>query len=145
MPSTIHIINGPNLNFLGIREPQIYGQESFESIFFELQNAFPQIQFYYFQSNYEGTIIDYLQKNYDIFEAIIINPGALSHYSIALLDALKYMKCPIIEVHLSNIYQREDFRKKSLTAQAAKGVISGLGKYSYWLAVNYFLITSNSL
>ncbi len=140
MINNIHIINGPNLNFLGIREPEIYGYETFDDIFNELQAQFPNIQFHYFQSNHEGEIIDYLQNNYSNFEGIIINPGALSHYGMALLDALKYMKCPIIEVHLSNIYQREDFRKSSITAQGAKGVITGFGKYSYFLAIQYLLM-----
>ncbi len=139
MTRNIHIINGPNLNFLGIREPEIYGYETFEDILHELKTQFSKTQFHYFQSNHEGELIDYLQKNHKIFEGIIINPGALSHYSIALLDAIKYMKCPIIEVHLSNIYQREDFRKNSITAQGAKGVITGFGKYSYFLAVQYLL------
>lgn len=142
MLQTIHIINGPNLNFLGIREPEIYGSETFESILKELRLQFPAIEFHYFQSNHEGELIDYLQKNYADFQAIVINPGALSHYSIALLDALKYMKCPVIEVHLSNIYQREEFRKHNITAQASKGVITGFGKYSYFLAIQYLLLTS---
>lgn len=140
----IHIVNGPNLNFLGIREPHIYGNETFEEIFQALQAQFPQISFHYFQSNHEGEIIDYLQKYYNQMQGLIINPGALSHYSIALLDALKCVQCPIIEVHLSNIYQREEFRKNSITAQGAQGVITGLGKYSYFLAAQYFLLESPS-
>ncbi len=139
MIKTIHIVNGPNLNFLGNREPEIYGYDTLDSILIELNHVFPQINFFHFQSNHEGEIIDYLQKNYGVIEALIINPGALTHYGIALLDTLKYMKCPIVEVHLSNIYQREEFRKHSVTASAAKGIISGFGKYSYFLAVNYLL------
>ncbi len=139
MIKTIHIINGPNLNFLGRREPGIYGYDTLETILNELQLNFPSVCFHHFQSNYEGAIIDFLQTHYETIQALIINPGALAHYSIALLDALKAMKCPIIEVHLSNIYQRETFRELSITAKAAKGVITGLGKYSYFLAVNYLL------
>jgi 3-dehydroquinate dehydratase-2 len=139
MIETVHIINGPNLNFTGKREHQIYGTENMESIIKQLKTQFPMVQIHYFQSNHEGEIIDYLQENYEHFQGIIINPGALTHYSIALLDALKSINCPVIEVHLSNIYQREDFRRISVTAPAAKGVITGFGKYSYFLALQYLL------
>jgi 3-dehydroquinate dehydratase-2 len=139
MIQTVHIINGPNLNFLGKRETDIYGNQTMESILEELKKHFFSLNIVYYQSNHEGEIIDYIQKNFDIFEGIVINPGAFSHYSIAILDALKPLKCPVIEVHLSNIHQRETFRNHSITAQASKGVITGLGKYSYFLAIQYLI------
>ncbi|MGI5921034.1 MAG: type II 3-dehydroquinate dehydratase [Syntrophomonadaceae bacterium] len=133
----ILVINGPNLNMLGIREKNIYGQQSLDDINRELQLLADQqsIQVEFFQSNHEGELVDEIQKAYQRVDFIIINPGALTHYSIALLDALKAVDIPYIEVHLSNIYQRETFRQHSLFSSTAQGGIFGLGAYGYKLAL----------
>ncbi len=134
----IHIINGPNLNLLGKREPEIYGTETFADILAEMQAQFPEIELSYFQSNHEGAIIDELQKIFhsDI-KGLIINAGAFTHYSYAIYDALKLLNIPKIEVHLSHIFVRESFRHTSVLAAACEGMISGLGKEGYFCAVRY--------
>lgn len=131
------IINGPNLNLLGTREPEIYGSETFDAILNELRHSFSAVEISYFQSNVEGELVTAIQEYALTQQAIIVNLGAYSHYSIALLDALKATALPKVEVHLSNIYQREEFRAKSLTAQACTGVISGFGKQGYAMAMWY--------
>lgn len=129
----ILILNGPNLNLLGTREPHVYGSKNMEEILSELNNSFPDVHIHYFQSNHEGAIIDRLQiEDYD---GLIINPGAFTHYSYAIADCLKNIRKPKIEVHISNIYQRESFRQKSITACATDGLISGLGTEGYRLAM----------
>ncbi len=136
----ILIINGANLNLLGIREPEIYGTTSFDTFFQTLTKKFPQFDLYYFQSNSEGAIIDQIHKAaQQNFHGIIINPGAYSHYSYAIYDAIKSIQIPVIEVHISNIFNRENFRQKSVTAAACTGTISGFGLKSYELALFYFL------
>lgn len=127
------IINGPNLNLLGTREPEIYGNISMESYLGDLRKEIQKEEFDYFQSNHEGEIIDYLQK--DDFDALIINPGAFTHYSYAIADCLKNIRKPKIEVHISNIYQREGFRQKSVTAAYTDAVLSGFGMHGYKLAI----------
>lgn len=139
MIETIHVLNGPNLNMLGVREPEIYGRDTLEGIIEGLRIAFPSIHFVSYQTNVEGEMINYLHKHREEFEGVILNPGAWCHYSVALLDALKVLTCPVVEVHLSNIYKREEFRRHSLTASACQGVISGFGKRSYFLAAHYLL------
>ncbi len=129
----ILIVNGPNLNLLGTREPEIYGSVSMENVLDNLKNEFKNHEIQYYQSNHEGEIIDRLQQN--DFEALIINPGAFTHYSYAIADALKNIKTPKIEVHISNIYQREAFRQKSVTASYSDSVLSGFGTDGYRLAV----------
>lgn len=129
----ILIVNGPNLNLLGTREPEIYGSVSMENVLDNLKNEFKNHEIQYYQSNHEGEIIDRLQQN--DFEALIINPGAFTHYSYAIADALKNIKTPKIEVHISNIYQREAFRQKSVTAAYTDSVLSGLGTDGYRLAI----------
>lgn len=129
----ILIVNGPNLNLLGTREPEIYGSVSMENVLDNLKNEFTNHEIQYYQSNHEGEIIDRLQQ--DDFEALIINPGAFTHYSYAIADALKNIKTPKIEVHISNIYQREAFRQKSVTAAYTDSVLSGFGTDGYRLAV----------
>ena len=135
---TIQVINGPNLNMLGKREPQIYGSLSLDQINADLvQKALPLgIELDFFQSNHEGAILD---KIHEIFNekiaGIIINPGALTHTSVALRDALALMSCPIVEIHLSNIYKREEFRHKSLLADIVTGQISGFGHHGYKMAL----------
>lgn len=129
----ILIVNGPNLNLLGTREPEIYGSVSMGNVLDNLKNEFTNHEIQYYQSNHEGEIIDRLQQ--DDFEALIINPGAFTHYSYAIADALKNIKTPKIEVHISNIYQREAFRQKSVTASYSDSVLSGFGTDGYRLAV----------
>ena len=135
----IAIINGPNLNLLGTREPAIYGSTTFVSFLEELKLQFPQIIFTYYQSNIEGELINEIQRVGFSFDGIILNPGGYTHTSVALGDALASVTTPVVEVHISNIFGREDFRKISHVSAKAKGVISGLGLKGYALAVNYFL------
>lgn len=132
----ILIINGANLNLLGTREPEIYGNMSMESVMNNLKNNFSQHDLHYFQSNYEGAIIDRLQE--EDYDAVIINPGAFTHYSYAIADCLRNIKKPKIEVHISNIYQREEFRKNSVTAPYVNAVLTGFGMEGYKLAISYF-------
>lgn len=136
----ILIVNGPNLNLLGTREPEIYGNISMEKIFEDLKISFPKHDLSYYQSNVEGEIINRLQENN--FEALVINPGAFTHYSYAIADCLKNISQPKIEVHISNIYQREEFRQKSVTAVNSDGILSGFGIKGYHLAVSSFDINS---
>lgn len=131
----IQIINGPNLNLLGKREPTIYGNLSFESFLKNLKNKYPTIVFNFNQSNLEGEIINKIHEVGFSFNGIILNAGAYTHTSVAIYDAIKAIKIPVIEVHLSNIYTREIFRHQSLIAKACKGVIHGFGMDSYRLAI----------
>ncbi len=133
------ILNGPNLNLLGKREPEVYGHTSFEDFFVELKNNFPQVQFDYFQSNIEGELINKLHEVGFSFDGIIFNPGAYTHTSVAIGDAVAGIKSPVIEVHLSNVFAREEFRHISYVAPKAIGSICGLGLDGYRLAVEYFL------
>ena len=135
----IQIINGPNLNLLGVREPEIYGQESFEDYFGKLTERYPDIQFSYFQSNIEGELINKMQEVGFDFDGIILNAGAYTHTSVALQDCIRSLKTPVIEVHISNVATREGFRQQSLIAAACKGIIAGFGLDSYRLAVESFL------
>jgi 3-dehydroquinate dehydratase-2 len=134
----IAIINGPNLNLLGKREPEIYGRQSFGEYFEILKATFPSVSFNYFQSNIEGELIDQVQKVGFTYDGIVINPGGYTHTSVALGDAIAAIKTPVIEVHISNIFGREDFRKLSHVSGKSVGVISGLGLKGYELAVEYF-------
>lgn len=135
----IAIINGPNLNLLGKREVDIYGNESFETYFEKLKEKFPAIEFKYFQSNIEGELIDEIQRVGFSYEGIILNPGGYTHTSVAIGDAIAAIKTPLVEVHISNIFAREEFRKISHVSGKAIGVISGLGMKGYELAVSYFI------
>ena len=135
----ICIINGVNLNLLGKREPEIYGKRTFEDYLEQLKKEFQQIDFCYFQSNIEGEIVNFLHKVGFQVNGIILNAGAYTHYSYAIFDAIRSIKSPVIEVHISNIFQREDFRHKSVIAPACIGTISGFGMMSYKLAVIAFL------
>ena len=132
----ILILNGPNLNLLGTREPEIYGNISMENFLESLTKEFPQHEIQYYQSNVEGEIINRIQE--DDFEALIINPGAFTHYSYAIADCLQNISKPKIEVHISNIYKREEFRQKSVTAANTHGVLSGFGLKGYELAIMSF-------
>lgn len=129
----ILIINGPNLNILGNREPEIYGKTSMEDFLNILEEEFPNDEISFYQSNIEGEIINRLQKN--DFDAVIINPAAYTHYSYAIADCLKNIQKPKIEVHISNIYKREEFRQKSVTASYTDAVLSGFGLNGYRLAI----------
>ncbi len=132
----IQIINGPNINLLGKREPSIYGSVTFENHLKTLQHQFPDIQIDYFQSNSEGEIIDTIQKvGFDV-NGIVLNAGAYTHTSIAIHDAIRSITSPVIEVHISNVHAREEFRHTSMIASACLGVICGFGLQSYNLAVN---------
>jgi 3-dehydroquinate dehydratase-2 len=133
------IINGPNLNLLGIREPEIYGKVSFEAIFESLKRKYTQAQLSYFQSNHEGELIDKLHEVGFAADGIILNAGGLAHTSIALGDAVAAIDTPVLEVHISNIFAREPYRHHSYVAPKALGTISGLGLPGYELAINFFL------
>ena len=133
------IINGPNLNLLGIREKEIYGRDSFESWFERLTFKFPDINIEFFQSNIEGEIIDKIQEVGFSYDGIILNAAAYTHTSIAIADAIAAIKTPVVEVHISNIFKRESFRHKTLIAPHCIGTISGFGLKSYELAVRSFL------
>ena len=134
----IQIINGPNLNLLGIREPGVYGSSSFEIYLDELREKHPDINIEYYQSNIEGEIINKIQEVGFSFDGIVLNAGAYTHTSIAIHDAIKAVESPVIEVHISNVYSREKFRHQSLIAAACKGVIAGFGMDSYRLALSHF-------
>lgn len=137
----IAIINGPNLNKLGSRDPEIYGSETLEQTNIKLRNAFPAVELQFFQSNSEGEIIDFIQhadSDPDTM-GIVINPGAYAHYSYAIADAIADCEIPVVEVHISNIHARENFRSKSVTGASADAVITGCGRKGYELAVNYIL------
>lgn len=135
----IAIINGPNLNLLGTREPDVYGSQTFEQYFKELKVLFPSVDFHYFQSNVEGELINELQRVGFSFDGIIINPGGYTHTSVAIGDAIAGIKSPVIEVHISNVQAREEFRRLSHVSAKARGTIAGLGLRGYELAVRYFL------
>lgn len=135
----ILIINGPNLNLLGKREPDIYGSRSFEDFFGEMKKSFPQIELEYFQSNHEGALIDKLHEAGFSADGIVLNAGALTHTSIALADAVAAIQTPVIEVHISNVHQREAFRHHSYLSAKCVGSIVGLGLEGYRLAIAYFL------
>ena len=137
----ILIVNGPNLNLLGKREPAVYGTRSLADLL-KLVRAKARklgVQVGAFQSNHEGELIDFLQKNAPGSLGIVINPGALSHYSLALFDCLQSLAVPTVEVHISNIHAREEFRSTSVTARAARGVITGLGFTGYLLAMEFLI------
>jgi 3-dehydroquinate dehydratase-2 len=135
----ICIINGPNLNLLGQREPGVYGSESFETYFTSLQIKYPYIELAYFQSNIEGEIIDKLHETGFTYDGIIINAGGYTHTSVAISDAVKAIRTPVVEVHISNVYAREEFRHVTMISAGMKGIITGFGLDSYRLAVESFL------
>lgn len=134
----ILILNGPNLNLLGKREPSIYGNDTFEDYFEQLKEKYATCHLEYYQSNHEGDIIDKLHEVGFSYDGIILNAGAFTHYSYAILDAISAISTPVIEVHISNIHTRETFRTKSIIAPACKGSILGFGLESYRLALDYF-------
>ena len=131
----IAIINGPNLNLQGRREPAVYGNETFDKLLVSMQEKFPDVEFVYFQSNIEGELIDKIQSLGFACDGIVINAGGYSHTSVALHDALKSVTAPAVEVHISNIFSREEYRHHSLLSSACRGLICGLGMQGYLLAV----------
>ena len=135
----IIIINGPNLNLLGKREPETYGDKSFDSYFKELEVEFPFLELSSFHSNVEGEIINKIQETGFSLDGIVLNAGGYTHTSVAIADAIAAIKTPVIEVHISNVYAREEYRHQSLMAKNCKGVIAGFGLDSYRMAINSFL------
>ncbi|MBQ6228515.1 MAG: type II 3-dehydroquinate dehydratase [Prevotella sp.] len=131
----IQIINGPNLNLLGVREPGIYGSESFDTYLPQLKAMFPDVEIDYYQSNVEGELIDKMQEVGFDSDGVVLNAGAYTHTSVALHDCIRAMRSPVVEVHISNVHQREPFRHKSMISSACVGVICGFGLDSYRLAV----------
>lgn len=129
------IINGPNLNLLGVREPGIYGSSSFEDYLPKLRAQYPDVELDYYQSNIEGELINKLQEVGFTYDGVAINAGAYTHTSIALLDCIRSLKCPVVEVHISNVHQREEYRHHSMISAGCKGVICGFGLDSYRLAI----------
>ena len=136
------IINGPNLNLLGTREPTIYGHQTMENYLVELRRAIPEVEIGYYQSNIEGQLIDELQRVGFSCDGIVINAGAYTHTSIALLDCIRSLKAPVVEVHISNVHQREEFRHHSMISAGCLGVICGFGMGSYRLAVEALLVSA---
>jgi 3-dehydroquinate dehydratase-2 len=135
----IQIINGPNLNLLGLREPGVYGSQSFEAYFEILKGKYPTIVLDYFQSNVEGELINKLHEVGFTFDGVIMNAGGYTHTSVALADAIAAISTPVVEVHISNIYSREEFRHVSLTGKNCKGVLTGFGMDGYRLAIESLL------
>ncbi len=135
----IHIINGPNLNLLGTREVDIYGNKSFEIYFKELQQQFPLVKLSYFQSNVEGDIINEIQRVGFNSQGIVLNPAGYSHTSVAIADAVSAIQTPVVEVHISNIFAREEYRKNSFVSSKAKAVMSGFGLDGYRLAIDWLM------
>jgi 3-dehydroquinate dehydratase-2 len=138
--SRIQIINGPNLNLLGKREPSVYGDASFEEYLEDLRGRYPQCEIAYFQSNIEGELINKIHETGFGFDGIILNAGAYTHTSIALRDAIKAVDTPVVEVHISNVHGREEFRHVSMISAVCKGVILGFGLDSYRLALDAFIV-----
>ena len=135
----ILIVNGPNLNLLGKREPGIYGSQTFEAYFKTLQEKFSSLELTYYQSNHEGDLVTQIQNADDEFDGVVLNAGAYTHTSVAIGDAIKAIETPVVEVHISNTFARESFRHHSYISPNAKGVILGFGMDSYKLAINSFL------
>jgi 3-dehydroquinate dehydratase-2 len=135
----IQIINGPNLNLLGKREPETYGKQSFEEYYSLLKSRFPDVELHYYQSNVEGELLNKLHEVGFSYDGIILNAGAYTHTSVAIHDAIAAIKTPVIEVHISNVYAREEFRHKSLITSKCIGLITGFGMEGYAMAIQYLL------
>ena len=142
MKMQIQIINGPNLNLLGSREPGIYGNESFTEFLSELQSEYPDVEINYFQSNIEGEVINKIQETGFSYDGIILNAGGYTHTSVAIRDAIKAVKSPVVEVHISNVSAREEFRHKSMLTAVCNGVIAGFGLNSYKLAIESIILAN---
>ena len=136
----ILVVNGPNLNLLGTREPSVYGISTLQDLEKRLKKKYPRVKFEFFQSNSEGEMVDALHKTIrSSVDAVVINPGAYSHYSYAIRDAIAALKIPVVEVHISNVHAREEFRRHSVITPVCKGVVSGFGGMSYELAVQFLV------
>ncbi len=135
----IAIVNGPNLNLLGKREPEIYGAKGFDDYIIELKGIFPELELFYFQSNVEGEIINYLQFISNQVTGVVLNPAGYSHTSVAIRDTIAALSIPVVEVHISNIFAREEFRHHSMVSAKVQGVISGLGLKGYELAIQWLI------
>lgn len=135
----ILILNGPNLNLLGTREPQVYGNTTFEVFLFTLKTTYPNVDFTYVQTNVEGELINALHNAINSVDAVLINPGGYSHTSVSIADAISAISIPVLEIHISNIHAREDYRHNTVTGSKCIGVISGLGLKGYALGVEYLL------
>lgn len=135
----IQIINGPNLNLLGVREPGIYGSSSFEAFLPTLRKRYPDVEIDYYQSNIEGELINKMQATGFSYDGIVLNAGAYTHTSIALLDCIRSLRCPVVEVHISNVHKREEYRHHSMISAGCLGVICGFGLESYDLAIRGLL------
>ena len=133
------VINGPNLNLLGKREPSVYGSRGFEEFFEDLRSRFAGHELHYFQSNIEGMLVDKIQEAGFTFDGIVLNAGAYTHTSVAIHDAIAGVSTPVIEVHISNVYAREEFRHKSLITSKCKGLLTGFGLEGYALAIRYLV------
>lgn len=140
----IQIINGPNINLLGKREPEIYGSDTFETYLEKLRTEYPDIQISYFQSNGEGELIDCIQQCGFCVNGIVLNAGAYTHTSIALQDAIRAVTAPVVEVHISNVFSRESFRHVSMISSACRGVIAGFGLLSYDLAIRSLILSKQA-
>ncbi len=138
----IQIINGPNLNLLGVREKSIYGNTGFETYLEQLHSLYPALEIDYYQSNIEGEIINKLHQIGFSYDGVVLNAGAYTHTSIAIADAIVAINTPVVEVHISNVYKREEFRHTSMLAASCKGVIAGFGMDSYRLAIESLLIVN---
>ncbi len=139
----IQIINGPNLNLLGKREPETYGKQSFEEYFSQLKSRFPDVELHYYQSNVEGELINKLHEVGFSFDGIILNAGAYTHTSVAIHDAIAAIKTRVVEVHISNVYAREEFRQKSLITSKCIGLITGFGMEGYAMGIQYIQNSKN--
>jgi 3-dehydroquinate dehydratase-2 len=135
----IIIINGPNLNLIGEREPKVYGNSSMEDYLSEIRNNFPEIQIDYFQSNVEGDLINKLQEVGFLYDGVVLNAGGYTHTSVAISDAVAAIHTSVVEVHISNVYKREEYRHQSLMAKNCIGVVAGFGLHSYKMAIDSFL------
>jgi 3-dehydroquinate dehydratase-2 len=135
----ILILNGPNLNLLGKREPTVYGTTTFEDFFLTLKNKYSKVELEYYQSNHEGDLVDKLHEVGFSYEGVVMNAGAYTHTSVAIADAIKGIETPVVEVHISNVHQREEYRHKSFLSPVCKGVILGFGLKSYELGIDSFL------
>jgi len=138
------ILNGPNLNLLGLREPGVYGSQGFDSYLEDLKSMFPDVELEYYQSNVEGELVNKIHEVGFSYDGIVFNAGAYTHTSIALSDAIAAVRTPVMEVHISNVYAREEFRHKSIISKNCTGIITGLGLDSYMLAIYYFVSRSEA-
>lgn len=136
----ILILNGPNLGMLGQREPELYGTETLADLESRLRKKFPKVQFTFFQSNHEGVLVDELNKAASgAIDGVVLNPGAYAHSSYAIRDAVAALKIPVVEVHITNVHAREEFRRRSLIAPVCRGVVTGLGRRGYDLAIQFLI------